>query len=60
MSARSDERHRVGLYLCSDLACVARSQETPGPDNLPERLAAESAPAARSPASPSSPRAALF
>jgi hypothetical protein len=41
LSVRSDERHRLGLYLCSDLACVARSRETPSPDDVPERLSAE-------------------
>lgn len=38
MSVRSDERRRLGLYLCSDLACVARARELPRPDDLPERL----------------------
>jgi hypothetical protein len=41
LSVRSDERRRVGLYLCSDLACVARAQEMPGPDDLHERLDAD-------------------
>lgn len=39
MSVRSDERRRLGLYLCSDLGCVARARELPRPDDLPERLA---------------------
>ena len=38
LSVRTDERHRVGLYLCSDLGCVARARQTPGPDDVPERL----------------------
>jgi hypothetical protein len=40
MSVCSDERHRIGLYLCSDLGCVGRAQEVPSPDDLPERLPA--------------------
>jgi hypothetical protein len=35
MSVRSDERRRVGLYLCSDLGCVSRARELPSPDDLP-------------------------
>jgi len=38
-----DERHRIGLYLCSDLGCVGRAQEVPAPDDLPERLPAADA-----------------
>lgn len=38
LSAACDERHRVGLYLCSDLGCVSRAGELPGPDDLPQRL----------------------
>ena len=38
MSVCSDERHRIGLYLCSDLGCVSRARELPSPDDLPERL----------------------
>jgi hypothetical protein len=41
MSVRADERHRLGLYLCSDLACVSRSRQVPRPDDLPERLAGD-------------------
>ena len=38
LSVSTDDRHRVGLYLCSDLGCVARSRQTPGPDDVPDRL----------------------
>ena len=38
LSVSTDERHRVGLYLCSDLGCVARARQTPGPDDVPDRL----------------------
>jgi hypothetical protein len=38
MSVRSDERRRVGLYLCSDLGCIERAGELPRPDDVPERL----------------------
>jgi len=38
MSVTSDERRRVGLYLCSDLGCVSRSRDLPQPDDVPERL----------------------
>ncbi len=38
LSVSTDERRRVGLYLCSDLGCVARAHEAPGVDDLPERL----------------------
>ena len=41
LSVRSDERRRLGLYLCSDLGCVARARELPGPDDVPERLDAD-------------------
>lgn len=37
MSVRVDERKRVGLYLCSDVSCIARAHETPGPDDVPDR-----------------------
>ncbi|MDB4966145.1 MAG: hypothetical protein JWN44_1834 [Myxococcales bacterium] len=38
LSVSVDARRRVGLYLCSDLSCVSRSNEVPGPDDLPEGL----------------------
>ena len=38
LSVRTDDRRRVGLYLCSDLGCVARARQLPGPDDLPEPL----------------------
>ncbi|HEX9101840.1 MAG TPA: FBP domain-containing protein, partial [Polyangia bacterium] len=38
LSVRTDERRRVGLYLCSDLGCVGRARQLPGPDDIPERL----------------------
>ena len=38
LSVRTDDRRRVGLYLCSDLGCVARARQLPGPDDLPEGL----------------------
>ena len=34
LSVRADERKRVGLYLCSDLGCLARADEPPGVDDL--------------------------
>jgi hypothetical protein len=40
MSIQSSERRRIGLYLCNDLACVSRAREVPGPDDVPDRLAA--------------------
>jgi FBP C-terminal treble-clef zinc-finger len=40
MSVRADERRRVGLYLCSDVSCISRAQETPGPDDVPDRAQA--------------------
>lgn len=41
MSVRSGERRRIGLYLCSDLGCVARARELPGPDDVPEPFDAD-------------------
>jgi hypothetical protein len=38
LSVRAGERRRVGLYLCRDLGCVARSREVPGTDDVPEGL----------------------
>jgi hypothetical protein len=38
MSVNSDQRRRVGLYLCSDLGCVARARAVPAPDDVPERV----------------------
>lgn len=38
MSVRAGERRRVGLYLCSDLGCVSRARQLPGPDDVAERL----------------------
>jgi hypothetical protein len=38
LSVRVDARRRVGLYLCSDLGCVAQAPEVPGPDDLREGL----------------------
>jgi hypothetical protein len=38
MSVATDDRRRVGLYLCSDLGCVARAHEAPSPDDLREGL----------------------
>jgi hypothetical protein len=38
MSVSTDDRRRIGLYLCSDLSCVSRAGELPGPDDLAERL----------------------
>ncbi len=38
LSVASDDRRRLGLYLCSDLGCVARARELPSPDDVPERL----------------------
>jgi hypothetical protein len=38
MSVNSDQRRRVGLYLCSDLGCIGRARAVPSPDDLPERL----------------------
>jgi hypothetical protein len=38
LSAASDERHRVGLYLCADLGCLDKLAEPPGPDDLHEGL----------------------
>ncbi len=41
MSVAADERRRVGLYLCADLACVSRAHEAPSPDDLREGLDAD-------------------
>jgi hypothetical protein len=41
MSVNTDQRRRVGLYLCSDLACVSRARAEPAPDDVPERLDAD-------------------
>jgi treble-clef zinc-finger protein len=38
MSARAGSRRSVGLYLCSDLSCIATAQELPGVDDVPEGL----------------------
>jgi hypothetical protein len=38
LSVRADERRRLGIYVCSDLSCVARSREPPGPDDLADGL----------------------
>jgi hypothetical protein len=38
LSVATDDRRRVGLYLCSDLGCVARAHEAPSPDDLREGL----------------------
>lgn len=38
LSVWAGERRRVGLYLCSDLGCVARARELPLPDDLHERI----------------------
>jgi len=37
MSVHTDDRRRVGLYLCSDLGCVERARAVPSPDDVPER-----------------------
>ena len=37
----ADERHRVGLYLCSGLSCIERARRPPGPDDLGEGLDSE-------------------
>jgi hypothetical protein len=34
LSARSDARRHIGLYLCSDLGCLEKLHEVPGPDDL--------------------------
>jgi len=34
LSVSTDERHRIGLYLCSGLACMERARQTPGPDDI--------------------------
>lgn len=41
MSVATDERRRVGLYLCADLGCVGRAHEAPSPDDLHEGLDGE-------------------
>jgi hypothetical protein len=38
MSVRADERRRVGLYLCSDVSCIGRAQDVPGPDDVTDRV----------------------
>jgi FBP C-terminal treble-clef zinc-finger len=38
LSVQTGDRRRIGLYLCSDLSCVVRTRETPGIDDVPERL----------------------
>ena len=41
MSVCAGDRRRLGLYLCSDLGCVARVREMPSPDDLRERFDAD-------------------
>jgi hypothetical protein len=41
MSVRAGDRRRLGLYLCSDLGCVARAREVPGPDDVSDRVDGE-------------------
>jgi hypothetical protein len=36
LSAYTDARHSVGLWLCSDLGCLRRARELPGPDDIRE------------------------
>jgi hypothetical protein len=36
-TAKCDDRRRVGLYLCDDLACIERIAGLPGPDDLRDR-----------------------
>lgn len=38
MSVRTDERRRLGLYLCSGLECVRPTDTPPSPDDLREGL----------------------
>jgi hypothetical protein len=38
MTVKSSDRRQVGLYLCSDLACVSPVREPPSPDDVPEGL----------------------
>jgi hypothetical protein len=41
MSVAVGDRRRVGLYLCSDLSCVSRARELPGPDDVPDRVGSD-------------------
>jgi hypothetical protein len=41
MSVSRDKHRQVGLYLCSDLGCVTRSSELPGPDDLHRRASTD-------------------
>jgi hypothetical protein len=38
LTAQTDRRRSVGLFLCSDLSCLRKVHEVPGPDDLHERL----------------------
>ncbi len=41
LTASLDARKSVGLYLCSDLGCVKKAREAPGPDDFDEGLDAD-------------------
>jgi hypothetical protein len=38
LTCKTDDRRRLGLYLCSDLACVEPSRDQRGPDDIPDGL----------------------
>jgi hypothetical protein len=38
MSAQADKRRSVGIYICSDLGCLARARELPGRDSAGRTL----------------------
>ena len=41
MSVRTDERRRVGLYLCHDVACLLRAHELPAPEDVVETVTSD-------------------
>jgi FBP C-terminal treble-clef zinc-finger len=38
LSCKTDDRRRLGLYLCSDLACLEPTRDPRGPDDIPDGL----------------------
>ena len=38
LSCKTDDRRRLGIYLCNDLACVEPSGAPRGPDDIPDGL----------------------
>ncbi|MEO6954735.1 MAG: FBP domain-containing protein [Polyangia bacterium] len=41
LTVSTDDRHRVGLYLCSGLSCLDHARKPPGPDDIQEGLDSE-------------------